>query len=145
LSEAGDADFAELIACGSSVSPPEVLEMLARLAADIGRHISPSAWKIRADGEIVGLCTIVRRPADGVIMIGYGIAPQHQGRGHASRAIALLLDWARRDPRVQAVAAETGVGNLASQRVLEHNGFARVGERVDEADGELICWHRDTA
>jgi putative acetyltransferase len=54
------------------------------------------------------------------------------------------VEWACADPRVTAVTAETSVHNHPSQRVLEHNGFLKVGERLDPEDGKLICWKRLT-
>ncbi|MGO7074685.1 GNAT family N-acetyltransferase [Rhizobium johnstonii] len=128
----------------SAIAPPDVLAMLSRLAAEIGADFSPSAWMIVEDGEIVGLCSIVRVPQDGNIHIGYGIAPSRQGRGCTTRAIGQLLEWARDDPRVALISAETGFENIASQRVLERNGFIRVGERIDAEDGPLICWEAMT-
>ncbi|TAX37166.1 GNAT family N-acetyltransferase [Rhizobium leguminosarum] len=128
----------------SAIAPPEILEMLNRLAADIGAEFSPSAWMIVEDGEIVGLCSIVRVPQDGNIHIGYGVAPTRQGLGCPTRAIGQLLEWARNDPRVALISAETGVENIASQRVLERNGFTRAGERIDAEDGPLICWEAMT-
>jgi RimJ/RimL family protein N-acetyltransferase len=119
--------------------------MLNRLATDIGAEFSPSAWMIVEDGEIVGLCSIVRVPQEGNIHIGYGVAPSRQGLGCTTRAIGQLLQWARNDPRVALVSAETGVDNIASQRVLERNGFVQIGERVDAEDGPLICWQAMTA
>lgn len=79
-------------------------------------------------------------PQDGTIHIGYGVAPTRQGQGIASRAVADLLAWAKTDPRVTAVTAETAVDNPASQRVLQRNGFLRTGERVDVEDGPVIMW-----
>ncbi|MBY2932440.1 GNAT family N-acetyltransferase [Rhizobium leguminosarum] len=128
----------------SAIAPPEILEMLNRLATDIGAEFSPSAWMIVEDGEIVGLCSIVRVPQDGNIHIGYGVAPTRQGLGCPTRAIGQLLEWARNDPRVALISAETGVENIASQRVLERNGFTRAGERIDAEDGPLICWEAMT-
>ncbi|MNV96606.1 Acetyltransferase (GNAT) family protein [compost metagenome] len=72
--------------------------------------------------------------------IGYGVAPTRQGAGAATRAIAALLALARGDARISAVSAETSVDNIASQRVLERNGFLRIGERVDADDGSVVCW-----
>ena len=118
--------------------------MLSRLAADIGAAFSPSAWMIVEEDEVVGLCSIVRMPRDGNIRIGYGIAPSHQGRGYTTRAIGQLLAWGRSDSRVALLSAETGIGNIASQRVLERNGFTRTGERIDAEDGPLICWEAVT-
>lgn len=56
-------------------------------------------------------------------------------------AIGSVVEWARAAPNVTAITAETALDNAASQRVLERNGFERVGERFDAEDGQLICWH----
>ena len=129
----------------SAIAPPEILEMLNRLATEINAEFSPSAWMIVEDGEIVGLCSIVRVPQDGNIHIGYGVAPSRQGLGSTTRAIGQLLEWARNDPRVALISAETGLENIGSQRVLQRNGFIRTGERIDAEDGPLICWEAVTA
>ncbi|MBB4216018.1 RimJ/RimL family protein N-acetyltransferase [Rhizobium anhuiense] len=128
----------------SAIAPPEILGMLNRLATEINAEFSPSAWMIVEDGEIVGLCSIVRVPQDGNIHIGYGVAPSRQGLGSTTRAIAQLLEWAWNDPRVALISAETGLENIASQRVLQRNGFIRTGERIDAEDGPLICWEAVT-
>lgn len=151
LIEATDADFAALIAGsapralalpGEPPEPPEapgVLAMLRDLAATIRPAFAPAAWMMVVDGEIVGLCSLVKPPATG-LDIGYGVAPGRRRRGHGAAAVAALLAWARADARVAEVCAETSVGNRPSQRVLEANGFARVGERTDPEDGALILW-----
>lgn len=98
-------------------------------------------WMMTADGEVVGLCGY-KRPADadGAVEIGYGVAASRRRCGHATRAVALMLDQARADPLVLSVVAETALDNIPSQRALEANGFMRVGERTDAEDGELILW-----
>jgi len=128
----------------SPIAPLEVLRMLADVAARVRESFSPASWLIVEDNEVVGLCSVTRPPSGGVIEIGYGIAPTRQNRGIAGRAIRDIVAWARTSPEVQAIIAETGIPNLASQRVLERNGFVRVGERVDEEDGPLICWRCST-
>ncbi len=126
------------------IAPVEILEMLAGLAAQIRESFSPASWLIVADNEVVGLCSVTRPPRDGILDIGYGIAPSRQRRGLASDAIRDVVAWARTDARVSAVTAETGVENIASQTVLARNGFVRIGERLDEEDGPLICWRCPT-
>jgi len=129
----------------SAIAPPEVLAMLGNLAAGISPSFAPAAWLIVEAGEVVGLCSIVRTPRDGDLPIGYGIAPTRQGAGAATRAVAALVAWARTDPRVRRLSAETATDNLPSQKVLARNGFASVGERVDPEDGPLIQWALDVA
>jgi len=150
LIEATDAHFAALIAgeapdgltlAEGGVETPEMLAMLRGLSAEVGETFEPNAWLIVEDGEVAGLTSLVRTPYVGdTVMIGYGVAASRRGRGIATRAVADLLAWARSDHRVSTVTAETAIHNLASQRVLEANGFARSGEREDEDDGPLFCW-----
>jgi RimJ/RimL family protein N-acetyltransferase len=124
----------------SEIAAPEILAMLADLAATVSTECPPAAWMILDGSRLVGLCSLVRAPQEGVLTIGYGVAPSEQGKGAATGGIGALLEWARRDPRVRSLAAETNKANLASQRVLERNHFEMIGERVDEEDGDLLCW-----
>lgn len=150
LIEATDTHFADLIAgrdpeglrvAEGGVETPEVLAMLRGLSAEVGESFEPNAWLIVEDGEVVGLCSLVRTPYAGdTVMIGYGVAASRRRRGFAGKAVADLLAWARSDYRVATVTAETSIHNAPSQRVLEANGFARAGEREDEDDGPLFCW-----
>jgi len=125
----------------AAIAPPDVLAMLADLAASIEPHFAPAAWWMFDDaGESVGLCSITRQPSQGEVDIGYGIAPKFHGRGIATRAVAEIVRWARSDPRVVRLTAQTSIHNVASQRVLQRNGFAVVGTKTDAEDGELSCW-----
>lgn len=124
----------------SAIAPPEVLKMLGDLADAIRTAFAPSAWFIVEGDEIVGLCSLTRVPENREAHIGYGVAPTRQGSGSTSRAIRDLVEWARHDPRVAVVSAEASVDNIASQRVLERNGFIQTGERLDAEDGLVTCW-----
>lgn len=122
------------------IEAPGILAMLRDLAAGIRPEFAPAAWLVLAGGECVGLLSLVKSPADGIITIGYGIAPARRGRGHASVAVRALCEWARQDARVAIVAAETGETNRPSQQVLAANGFACTGRRDDPDDGPLLSW-----
>lgn len=124
------------------IAPVEILQMLADLDARVGETFSPASWLIVENHEVVGLCSIVRPPEEGEIAIGYGIAPSRQGRGIAGRAVSEIVAWAHSIARIRAITAETGVANIASQRVLIRNGFTPVGTRLDDEDGPLLCWRR---
>ncbi|HTN62295.1 MAG TPA: GNAT family N-acetyltransferase [Devosia sp.] len=126
------------------LAPDEVIDMLGKLADSIRPHFEPNAWIIVEDDEIVGLCSMVRAPELDGTHVGYGVAPSRWGLGIATRAIADLLAWARSEPLLDWIGAETGVDNIASQRVLEHNGFQRIGTRIDNEDGPLLCWRANT-
>jgi RimJ/RimL family protein N-acetyltransferase len=123
------------------VDTPEILVMLRGMARRVLAVHGTGQWLMVEGDEVVGLCGY-KWPASehGTVEIGYGVAPAHRRHGHATRAVAALLAEAARDPKVQTIVAETAVGNLPSQRVLEANGFARTGARMTQEDGEVVCW-----
>lgn len=153
LLPATDDDFAWMLGGASTralalpsggVEDPAILKWLRRTGARVRARHDAGVWMMTADGEVVGLCGY-KRPADaeGAVEIGYGVAASKRRCGHATRAVAMMVEEARGDPLVRSVMAETAVDNIPSQRALEANGFARVGERTDAEDGELILWRRD--
>ncbi|EOW2137281.1 GNAT family N-acetyltransferase [Stenotrophomonas sp. GD03908] len=123
-----------------AIAPLPVLTMLADLAERIETLFAPAAWQVVDAGQPVGLFSLTRPPEQGVLDIGYGIAPAHQGRGLAGRALAELVTWARHDARVCCLTAETAVRNARSQAVLRRNGFMVTGRRIDAEDGPVVCW-----
>ncbi len=87
-------------------------------------------WAVSdGDGTLVG--TIARFPSEeGHLEVTYWIAQAHWGQGHASRALALLLEQTDRP-----VLARVALDNLGSRRVLEKAGFEVVGSNRDYAPG----------
>jgi ribosomal-protein-alanine N-acetyltransferase len=79
--------------------------------------------------------------ANGAIEIGYGFGVA--GRGFASEAVEALVTKLLSSASIVAITANTAVGNLASQRVLEKNGFRQTGTSSNEEDGDLLVWMRD--
>ncbi|MGW4890935.1 GNAT family N-acetyltransferase [Kitasatospora sp. NPDC004240] len=63
---------------------------------------------------------------EGTVGLGYGVAPEVEGRGYATEALRALLQRGFATGRVRRAIADTDHDNLASQRVLEKAGLARV-------------------
>jgi RimJ/RimL family protein N-acetyltransferase len=122
------------------VGDPIVLRIVREMTKKLHAAGCSGAWMIVRDGEVVGLCSYKRPPADGRVEIGYSTAPQRRGAGIATAAVAGIARIASADPSIQALIAETAIDNLASQRVLEKNGFIRIDRRIDAADGALAGW-----
>jgi ribosomal-protein-alanine N-acetyltransferase len=59
--------------------------------------------------------------------VGYFVAQSANGRGLASRALADVCDFALGAAGLHRLQAATLLDNHASQRVLEKNGFERIG------------------
>ncbi len=80
-------------------------------------------------GRVVGRITlngIVRGPLQSC-SVGYWVGAADNGRGVASDALRCITRIAFEDLRLHRVQAEALPHNLASQRVLERNGFTRFG------------------
>jgi RimJ/RimL family protein N-acetyltransferase len=99
------------------------------------------AWMIVSGDEVVGLCGYHDAPMNGQVEIGYSIAGSRRRRGHATRAVEAMVAHALA-AGVRVVVAETSIANHASSRVLEKNGFVRVGTRIDAEDGEVLSWQK---
>ena len=66
------------------------------------------------------------------ISVGYRLRECCWGRGVATRAVRLMVDYLYGQTDIQIIAASTMVENLASARVLEKSGFIRTACAVGE-------------
>ena len=97
----------------------------------------------RMDGTLVGGGGYKTPPSpDGVVEIGYGIAPSYRARGLATEAAQALTDYALAHPGVRTVVAHTLPEPNASNRLLQRCGFTFAGEVVDPDDGPVWRWVR---
>jgi RimJ/RimL family protein N-acetyltransferase len=86
-------------------------------------------------GEAIGLLGTKGPPDEQHrVEIGYGAVPHARRQGLTTQAVRRFVEALLAQPGVDHVTAQTTVGNIASQRVLEKAGFRRVGE------GEFIEW-----
>jgi RimJ/RimL family protein N-acetyltransferase len=89
-------------------------------------------YAVRVDTDCPTLCGSAgfKEPPDqrGTVEIGYSVLPEFQGQGLATEMVAGIIRWAKRQPRLEQIEAETEADNRASARVLEKNGFVRAGE-----------------
>jgi ribosomal-protein-alanine N-acetyltransferase len=74
----------------------------------------------------ISLSNVVRGPFQSA-NVGYWVDEARNGRGLASRALAAMVDEAFGPVGLHRLEAGTLVDNIASQRVLEKNGFERIG------------------
>ena len=81
------------------------------------------------DGRILGVANInnVVRGAFYSADLGYWVDSSLTGRGVMSRAVAMLIEYARTELGLHRLQAGTLLDNAASQRVLLRNGFEQFG------------------
>ncbi len=91
-----------------------------------------------ADGEVVGVCSLIDRLRPGALEIGYWVRRDRQGEGFATRAAALLADAALALAPVTSVEIHHDAANTASRAVPLRLGFRKAREEAREptAPGE---------
>lgn len=82
-----------------------------------------------SEDEIVGRINFydIERGDYQVCMLGYRIGQRHQQKGYASRGVNLALKEMFENHHFRRIEANVAVDNLASQRVIEKNGFRKIG------------------
>ncbi len=94
-----------------------------------------------ADAAVIGVGGFKGPPIDGVVEIGYAIAPSYRKLGHATRAAREFVEIARHGG-VHTVRAHTLAEHNASTKVLQRCGFELAGEIVDPDHGRVWRWDR---
>lgn len=83
----------------------------------------------RESNELVGeisLARVVRGPLQRC-MIGYSLDSQHNGKGYATEAVSLAVEFAFIELKLHRVEAGVSPSNAGSMRVLEKAGFHKEG------------------
>jgi ribosomal-protein-alanine N-acetyltransferase len=90
---------------------------------------TPGRFVILDDGVVAGTLGLFNPsgPAIRSAILGYWVGEAHAGRGLATRAVGEALVIAFGEMELHRVEAGTRPENVASQRVLERNGFTCVG------------------
>lgn len=129
-------DVAQAVVSYGEIALPHVEDWPHDDSADALRPLAEhpadtveGTFLITEEGVVVGDCGWFGPPVDGVVEIGYGVAPSVRGRGLATAAVQLLLAWVASRGAVR-VRAEVLPSNLPSLRLLERLGFVDVGEHA---------------
>ena len=123
--------------------PGDALGMFKKLATGTIDPIPYSYVAIERDTltAVGALGATSEVDANGAIEIGYGFGVT--GLGFATEAVEALVTLLLSSASIVAITENTAVGNVASQRVLEKNGFRQTGKSSTEEDGDLLVWMRN--
>ncbi|WP_342505111.1 GNAT family protein [Sporosarcina sp. FSL K6-2383] len=81
-----------------------------------------------AEGSILGRMNLIDiEEHQGIAHLGYRVGQIHTGKGIANRALKLLVEAVMLEGRIKKIKAQTTTNNIASQKVLERNGFEQIG------------------
>lgn len=86
-------------------------------------------WCVEIDGECAGFTGLSKPPYDTpftpCVEIGWRFRPQFWGRGYATEAAQLALDYGFNTLQLNEIVSFTAVGNTRSRRVMERIGMQR--------------------
>ena len=132
------------------VRPPEFFTadgQRERLERQLDGETHP--FVIVDDGAIAGTINLfhIMRESLQSGTIGYWIDHRRNGRGLATGAVGEILAYAFGELELHRVEAATLVDNVSSQRVLEKNGFERIGLarrflRINDAWRDFVLFQR---
>jgi [ribosomal protein S5]-alanine N-acetyltransferase len=74
---------------------------------------------------------------EGVVEIGYGTMPGHEGNGYMTEAVAGVIEWAKERKDLNMIMASVDENNLASIRIVQKTNFEALGKKED-----LLWWRK---
>lgn len=82
--------------------------------------------------ETIGILDLYKiSKKDRKASIGYGLMPSQWGKGYGSETCKLGIEYAKKKLKLHSLEATADPNNKASQRVLEKNGFVKLGRAKD--------------
>jgi RimJ/RimL family protein N-acetyltransferase len=89
----------------------------------------------------LGICGLLKRETMDYPDLGFAFLPRHWGQGYAIESAVAVLEYAKKELRLERVAAITKVDNASSIRVLENLGMKVERRlRLTEDDDELLLF-----
>ena len=89
-------------------------------------------FAVEYKGKFAGVVDIFRtHEIDRRSAIGYGVTSEFRGKGIGTKATKIMLKFMAKDLNLHSCEAETDQKNIGSQKVLEKNGFRKVGLMKD--------------
>lgn len=95
----------------------------------------------KQDNKLIGSGGYKGKPTiDGIVELGYEIAPKYRNRGLGTEMTKGLIENAFKDERVKTVIAHTLRQENPSTKILQKCGFEKVEEITDPDDGLIWKW-----
>jgi ribosomal-protein-alanine N-acetyltransferase len=109
-------------------SKPPPIERVRKIIESHKNHWSEHGfgwWAAvdRADNQLLGWCGLGLLPETDEIEIKYLFKRSHWGRGIATEAAGICIDYAFKEAGLETIVGLTHTKNIASQRVLEKIGL----------------------
>lgn len=93
---------------------------------------------LRASGEPIGICGLVKRDALQDVDVGFALMPQFAGFGYATESASAVLAYGRREFGLQRIVGITDPDNHASIAVLRKIGLRFERNVALDGSGEEV-------
>ena len=94
---------------------------------------------LRATGEAIGMCGLIKRDTLPDVDLGFAFLPRHWGRGYALEAAEATMAYARETLGLRRVVAILSQDNERSARLLVKLGFVPEGTIAMPGDAEELA------
>lgn len=118
---------------------PEFLATLAG-ATEVDPWTFGFAVVLEDENLVIGIAGFKGPPAEGLVEIAYGIAPDFKGQGYGTTVAGMVVAYATENADLRLIRAHTLPEENASTRVPENNGFCKRGPVEDPEDGMVWRW-----
>jgi [ribosomal protein S5]-alanine N-acetyltransferase len=135
--------FGRLIGSPVPEGWPEFPESIGFTLDRLREHPDEGDWWMHffiSGDALVGSGGFVGPPQDGVVEIGYELAPAFRGNGLGIAAAGALVEKARATGAAALVIAHTLAHDNPSTGVLRRLEFQRIRELVDPEEGPIWRW-----
>jgi RimJ/RimL family protein N-acetyltransferase len=138
----GDLEGARALDPPYDIGPETFVDdagVLVRRHAQLTADPTEEPWLLhaavlRGGRRVVGRIGFHGPPEEGVVEVGYTVAPAYRRQGLALEMVTGMLAWAKAHG-VVACLASVSPHNVASLATVRRLGFVKVGEQIDEEDG----------
>jgi RimJ/RimL family protein N-acetyltransferase len=122
--------------------PPETDDVLGVFRGHLARGTDFPPYLIvrAADRAVIGSAGTSAPDPHGVVVLGYGVYPEHEGSGYATEAATVLCRARLADDRVKVVRATIPIGHTVSEKVATGAGLSATDQEVEEDGRRLRCW-----
>jgi ribosomal-protein-alanine N-acetyltransferase len=105
------------------------------------KGFSVYAVEVKEDNELIGCCGFNPSESDNEIELIYHFAQEHWGKGYATEAATLCIEYAQNNISVDKIVASVHPKHDASRKILEKLGFEFKGMKwFEDTKQEEPCF-----